>query len=81
MVNDRIGKSRPLFFTKQQRMSRGVSERERTAKIHPDDAEQDPPPKKSRFAGLQIPPSAQNGLDHVISHRLPKFVFFSRPYM
>jgi hypothetical protein len=79
LVNDRIGKSRPLFFKKQQRMSQQVSERERTAKIRPDNAEQDLPQKRSRFAGFQIPFSAQNGLDYVISHRLPKFAFFCRP--
>ena len=38
LVNDRIGKSRPLFFKKQQRMSQQLSERERTAKIRPDNA-------------------------------------------
>ncbi len=59
-------------------MSQQVSKRERTAKIRPDNAEQDLPPKRSRFAGLQIPLSAQNGLDYVISHRLKKFVFFYR---
>jgi hypothetical protein len=60
-------------------MSRQVSERKRTAKIHPDDAEQDPPAKRSRFAGLQISLSAQNGLEHVISQRHAKFDIFSRP--
>ncbi len=60
-------------------MSRRVSERKRTAKIHPDDTEQDSPAKKGPFAGLQISFSAQNGLEHAISQRRAKFDIFSRP--
>ncbi len=47
------------YFSKSSRMSQQVSERERTAKIRPDNAEQDLPQKRSCFAGFQIPFSAQ----------------------
>jgi predicted HTH domain antitoxin len=68
LVNERIGKAQPLFFIEQGRMSRRISERERTVRVHSYDAELDSLAKRSRFLGLQIPLSAQNGLDYVTSH-------------
>ncbi len=60
MGNDQIDKSRPLFFAKQQRMSRPVSQREHTAKIHPDDAKQEPLTKRKGQGANQILVGAYN---------------------
>ena len=66
------------YFSLSKGGCRRISERERTVKVHSYDAEEDPLAKRSRFLALQIPLSAQNGLDYVTSHWAPKFVIFSR---